>query len=465
MSLSAPSINQEIRRCAEQDATGLACLVHDHAPQLLAYAQCLLDAQQSQQLVIDCYRLVWQHAAEYSVELGDSLGWLMSIFRHLLRQKIHQHTPALVSVDAQATTIQALIEHIRTADATHVLASALDSCDEPTLSLLLGRYFFAWDDQDCMKHTGLAHSDIEKKLQALYAYLTLYFEPWAVQDVAWQTLNAQACLDSLNPADGLEAVNNRRQRDTAAAKDTLRWEALLAQLCGALPTTTPSAEFISALQKQLQIELPKPKRSEPQQPEPTLAETEKPEAALSKAALPTPELSHPVQEQKTEPAAETAVLKRSLFRWKVFSLLCLLGVIALTVPLFIPSEPPVTIVQMAPRLGAVLQAPGHSATPGWVLSVDPQGQVLLTPLVTTEIEADQTVQLWTRRPGDNELQSLGLINPNAPVALTADTIGTVQEGQLFEMTLESSAQQSETEPLGPVLFLGRVVSLGKYEDF
>lgn len=463
MSLSAPSTNQEIHRCAEQDTSGLAVLVHDHAPQLLAYARCLLGERDSQQLVIDYFHLLWQHAGEYSVDLGDSLGWMMSIFRHLLRQKIHQHPSTPSSANDQAATLQSLVEHIHTADASHVLANALDSCDEPTLSLLLGRYFFAWNDQHCMDNTGLALEAMEKKLHALYSYLTLYFQPWAVQDVTWQMLNAQACIDSLNPGTGLESVNTRRQQDSAAAQDTLRWEALFAQLCSALPTTTLTADFLSALQKQLAIQLPELELPEPVQPK-----AEQPDEPRLQEAEPAPTVieTPPVQEPKTKSAqAETSALERSLLRWKIFSLLCLLGVIGLTVPLFIPSEPPVTIVQMAPRLGAVLQAPGHSATPGWVLSVDPQEQVLLTPLVRTELEDDQTVQLWTRRPGDSELHSLGLIDPNAPVALTADIIGPVSEGQLFEMTLESGEQQSETEPLGPVLFLGRVVSLGKYEDF
>src|SRR5699024_12816655 len=57
------------------------------------------------------------------------------------------------------------------------------------------------------------------------------------------------------------------------------------------------------------------------------------------------------------------------------------------------------------RRSSDLQAPGHSATPGWVLSVDPQGQVLMTPQVRTELQEDQTVQLWTKPSATEPLRS------------------------------------------------------------
>src|SRR5690625_4171404 len=131
--------------------------------------------------------------------------------------------------------------------------------------------------------------------------------------------------------------------------------------------------------------------------------------------------------------------------------------------MLLPKPPPIEVIQMAPRLGAVLQAPGHSATPGWVLSVDPQQQVLLSPLVPTQLKEGEQVHLWTRDASDSKLRSLGLINPNQPVTLTKENLGTIQEGQLFEMTLESSQRADPNEPQGPILFMGRVVSLGDYE--
>src|SRR5690606_21264006 len=59
--------------------------------------------------------------------------------------------------------------------------------------------------------------------------------------------------------------------------------------------------------------------------------------------------------------------------------IALIAKIALT-----PDEPPINVIEMAPRQAAVLQAPGLSSTPGWVLTVDPEGNVLLNPQVETE---------------------------------------------------------------------------------
>src|SRR5699024_4243307 len=70
--------------------------------------------------------------------------------------------------------------------------------------------------------------------------------------------------------------------------------------------------------------------------------------------------------------SELQLQRRQTFYWKFFSLVNLLLVLGLVTWMFLPKPPPIEVIQMAPRLGAVLQAPGHSATPGWVLSVDPQ---------------------------------------------------------------------------------------------
>lgn len=456
MSFSLPSIQSEIQRCAKSDTSGLEDLLTAYGPALFAYAQCGLDRAQSQQLVLDSFYLLWQHAGEYSAELGESLGWMLSIFRHLLRHQLQQ-TPADAAAHATAADIiPTLIGSLRADDAAGKLSAALSSCDDATLTVLCGRYFFAWDDAQCAKATGLGEAELNKKLDALYAYLTLYYQPWAIQEVDWQKLNARACIEALKPSHALASIHNRRNEEPAAARDTLRWEALFAELLAFLPATKLPADLYAGLQNRLGIKFqpatvaaPRPQPKESTQP-------------IEAAANLNPETITPAQSDGLEPT--TLALKRSLRRWRLFAVVNLLLIIGLAVLLLRPTEPPITVVQMAPRLGAVLQAPGHSATPGWVVSVDPQGQVLMTPQVRTELQADQRVQLWTKPSATEPMRSLGLIDPNAPVTLTTEHIGTVQAGQLFEMTLESSTGQSHTEPQGPVLFLGRVVSLGDYED-
>lgn len=123
-----------------------------------------------------------------------------------------------------------------------------------------------------------------------------------------------------------------------------------------------------------------------------------------------------------------------------------------------PSEPPVIMVEVAPRKGAILQAPGQSSTPGWVVTVDPENNVSMTPRVYTETPDDASVQLWTYTRAMPAPRSLGLIDPNQPVVVPAELMQEVGEGQFFEMTLEPRGGSPTGEPGGPVLFIGRVVT-------
>lgn len=137
---------------------------------------------------------------------------------------------------------------------------------------------------------------------------------------------------------------------------------------------------------------------------------------------------------------------------------------ALLTMVFIPStpaEPPVVVVEIAPSKGAILQAPGQTSTPGWVVTIDPENNVTLTPQVHTEAPADASVQLWTYSKALPQPRSLGLIDPNQPVAVPADIMGEIRDDQFFEMTLEPEGGSPTSEPTGHILFIGRVVTFSQ----
>lgn len=123
-----------------------------------------------------------------------------------------------------------------------------------------------------------------------------------------------------------------------------------------------------------------------------------------------------------------------------------------------PAEPPIVIVEVAPSKGAVLQAPGQSSTPGWVVTIDLENNVTLTPQVHTDTPEGSSVQLWTYNRTLRRPRSLGLIDPNQPVAIPADLMGEIGDDQFFEMTLEPAGGSPNAEPSGPILFIGRVVT-------
>lgn len=123
-----------------------------------------------------------------------------------------------------------------------------------------------------------------------------------------------------------------------------------------------------------------------------------------------------------------------------------------------PAEPPVVIMEIAPSKGAILQAPGQSSTPGWVVTIDLENNITLTPQVHTETQPDTSVQLWTYNTTLPQPRSLGLIDPNQPVIIPAGLMGEIDDGQFFEMTLEPAGGSPAAEPSGPILFIGQVVT-------
>lgn len=150
----------------------------------------------------------------------------------------------------------------------------------------------------------------------------------------------------------------------------------------------------------------------------------------------------------------------SIWMWRALSIV--LGVIVIAYALE-PSEPvvpPVTILEVAPTQVAILQAPGQSSTPGWVVTVDPKGNILMDPHVRSDIPAEASAQLWTRNKHAPQPRSLGLIDPNKPVTIPASLMGPIEPDQLFEITQEASEGSPTGSPAGPILFIGRVVVFG-----
>lgn len=108
---------------------------------------------------------------------------------------------------------------------------------------------------------------------------------------------------------------------------------------------------------------------------------------------------------------------------------------------------------------AILQAPGQTSTPGWVVTLDDKHNLILTPKVHIDVPSDGAVQLWTHNPRDRTPRSLGIITANQAAIVPAATLGAIADDQIFEMTLEQAGGSSSGSPSGPILFLGRMVVL------
>lgn len=158
---------------------------------------------------------------------------------------------------------------------------------------------------------------------------------------------------------------------------------------------------------------------------------------------------------------------RSLWFWRALSaaLAILAGVLvlpkdtfkhdpALSASLQPPSTPAPKIVQIA-----IMQAPGLSSTPGWVLTVDSRQNLVLAPQVDIVVPESESVYLWTHNEQSPHPRLLGVVDPTRSLTLPMEVTGEIVPGQIFEMTQEPNVAPPR-EPDGPILFIGRTVSLG-----
>lgn len=252
-------------------------------------------------------------------------------------------------------------------------------------------------------------------------------------------------------------IQARLSRDDAAAACALKWETYLLGISDSLEPVEPPPELFAQVQKALGHETITPAPDPIPTPAASAAEsraTEAPPAAIEPRPAPAREPRH------KEPPPSPDKLRS----WRITAVL--LGITAVVLAIFLarawsrPEVPPVQIVRVAPTQAAILQAPGDTSTPGWLMTVDTLGNVRLDPKVRTDIQPDESVQLWTRGSDDRKSRSLGLIDPNRAITIPVDIMGALQPDQVFEMTLEQKGGSASGRPQGPVLFIGRMVTFG-----
>ena len=211
-------------------------------------------------------------------------------------------------------------------------------------------------------------------------------------------------------------------KDKNAVVTALKWENRFLDLVDQLPPVEPSAAVLQRIQAALGQEI----TSTPSQ------------GALARIG--------------TKVRAGTW---SSLWFWRALSVILALTALVYTAnPKLIPAP-------SGPNRVAILQAPGQTSTPGWIVTVGAQYNLAMEPQVHIDVPPDGSVQLWTRSGNAPQPRSLGIIEPNRPVTVPATSIGEISADQLFEMTLEAKGGSPTGSPTGPILFIGRMVTLGE----
>lgn len=282
-------------------------------------------------------------------------------------------------------------------------------------------------------------------------------------------------------------VHHLLSQDDQALTQALAWEERLLALVDALPRVEPAAAVRERLQGTLGIDpppafMPPPKplllqresqdiSNLPQSPLPPpvsvkrVAPLRKPPKAAKAAKQHTPAPERQAASAQPEPAAQPdlaahRILVRKLWFWRLIGL-C--STVAAITGIMLPGPPPpapVQVIKVAPTRAAILQAPGTSSTPGWTATLDPHGNLVMQPLVRTEIPTGNQALLWTRSERVPEPRLLGRIDPNRPVQVSAASLGALADDQILEITQERDEDAAKGIPHGPVLFIGQMTIFG-----
>ena len=501
MANSTISYQELLEHCAQKQSLALKQLYELEAPHFLALGQSLLQRNSdAEELVRETLVLIWRNANAYDASLGSARAWMYSILRFRAQHKRQKNTTfsPLTQAKSQfyipAAASPELLQFQHLGDVTkHMIALA---------------YLYGFSYAEIAKECHCSIQQTNTSIQEGLLRLTHLFTGWHNHSDQNLIVLGEYCLGLLNTPETASLAHQLLQTEPTATQDLLLWEDVFSHLALCLPKLTPPAYVLSRVYQDLDLPLSEalaqstPKANPAPEPTATVAPTT-PSASLleilntdktppsetttlpeapnyGKQSTPEPIIKPPKKEPirvvlDSPPASFSAQTQAELaeaayeappkkahkikFSWwlggGVLTALCAFAIWA-----FMPKAPIVQLVQMSPQAGAVLQAPGLSTTPGWILSVDAEGHVLLTPQVRTELSAEQSVQLWTQLPTDTQVRSLGVINPNQPVTLPAELIGPVEPGQIFEMTLEPS--QGVATPTGAILFIGRVVKFGEF---
>jgi anti-sigma-K factor RskA len=168
--------------------------------------------------------------------------------------------------------------------------------------------------------------------------------------------------------------------------------------------------------------------------------------------VPPPQLWDRIAERLPAPSVPRTGLWQSLAFWRGLTLASgALAAACLAALLYVG-----TLAPKAPLIAALDGAGKHA----FVAAVDARrGTVLVVPAALS-VAADRVPELWLIAPGDKP-RSLGLIDPDKPVALTipAGLLAQATTQAVLAVSLEPPGGSPTGQPTGPVIASGKLTNL------
>jgi RNA polymerase sigma factor (sigma-70 family) len=507
-------VQSALQSCAQGNEQALQRLYQLEAPRMMSLALHMVGQRAiAEDLLTDTFVLIWKNAESYEPERASARAWLYSILRYRAISRLRQvGRPAgsqtgFASFPSSETLAAAANGSLRP-----VFLQGLAALDD---TVRLGIFLAFYKGYDYPRIAHRIERSVSQCRQMVTHGLQALLEARDA-DEKQAVLLAEYTLGLLAP-DEVKSVHALLAHDDAAVLQALSWEDRFLGLTDLLTVVHPSGQVYYRIQARLghdAIPSPGTLLRQPEQP----VSSEDVQAGIVTAQppndMPLPEIPADLAPGLPAPAIATeqvntrdtpenisaiparvtqadglfqhagladdaspsqhsvtaqpryrsdAPASRSNGVWKWLAVFfALVAAAAVASHAFRPPpEPPVTVIKVAPQMGAILQPPSASSTPGWVVSMDHQQNLMFRPLVQTEIPSDTQVMLWTRATTTEPSRLLASIDPNKPFTLAASQSGLIKDGQIFEMTQESLQVDASAGPQGPVLYIGRMVTFGQ----
>ncbi len=463
MSAPLPALEAALQRCAKKETSGLAQLYKEIAPPMLALAQNVLNNDAlARQALHDSIVLVWQHAGQYNPVYGTAHAWVFSILRYRLQALQNQ---ASINRTTRVSLAKGWITEVNP-DAKHFNVPLQTHLNQDSARFIALAY--------CM---GLRSDDIASALNIdvdiVLADLNLAFNTASSATHSYnQVDNAQIAFYVLGLLNGTQLANVQSAitEDDNALQQALFWEAEFFQLTRLLPSAAPDEQTWDKIQKTLKLTIiPQPLKTPEKAARPATPDAKQQTASWAATPNANPELSTPEAPDTNKNATPHEIKNKPRHRGKMLRILAtaifaLLSTLALYVWLA-PIEPTLTthntdtnnenaVLEPLSLHTVVLQPPGSTSTPGWVIVSREPGVLHIEPLLKSQLANNESLVLWRRKPNSPTTQKLGVINDSGPSKIQLTSGFSIVEPMLYGITVERNPAQL-SEPQGDIVFIGQ----------